>query len=85
MSQLQGEKNQIYLSIYIYMMTPLNIEPSKCRYIRLISFQSKVCNFSALPVPLLAGLSFQKQRLSCESPWKWTGKEGGERRGVEVV
>lgn len=64
-----------------YRMTVLNIEPSKCRYIQLISFQPKVCCFSAQPVPLLAGLSFQKQGLSCKRHKRWTGKEGGGEGG----
>lgn len=64
-----------------YRMTALNVEPSKCRYIQLISFQPKVCCFSAQPVPLLAGLSFQKQGLSCKRHKRWTGKEGGGEGG----
>ncbi len=45
-----------------------------------------MCYFSALPVPPLAGLSFQKQGLSCERHKGWTGrKEEEEEEGVEVV
>lgn len=49
----------------------------KRSYIRPISFQPKVCYFSALPVPPLTGLSFQKQGLSCERHKRWMGREGG--------
>lgn len=53
----------------------------KCRYIQVISFQPKVCYFSALPVPPIAGLSFQKQGLSCERHKRWMGREGGGGEG----
>lgn len=36
-----------------------------------------MCYFSTLPVPPLAGLSFQKQGLNCEKHKRWTGRGGG--------